>query len=309
MTTVGLRDYNIITNRYLEFHNEKIEVDKEIERMNAAKKYWETHNFNPVNAEHYDPDKEQEFVEKRADEQKNHGKDWVQKLPKSWKEEGGLYNPINGHIEDKKRLYERDLKEKNKRKRFELRYDMEREVHKRAMGEEDRSAKISLNKINVQRFNETTERGFDILTNKQYNIPNDLGSKTIYNPYVKPPPSTWTKIKNTSNTIDDYASNLTNTGSGVQFARNSETISEPKGMEDIVSHDINDRLGDTIQDDFARRELERRSKRLNKGSKTLSNFHSKSTTIKDSQVGVSNLAVSIIIFKIINCRCYLLLVF
>lgn len=37
VTTTGLRDYNIITNRYLELHDEKVEVDKEIERLNAAK--------------------------------------------------------------------------------------------------------------------------------------------------------------------------------------------------------------------------------------------------------------------------------
>ena len=84
--------------------------------MNAAKKYWETHDFNPINIEHYDPDKEKEFADQRSEEQRTHGKDWVQKLPKSWKEEGGLYNPINGRIEDQKRLYERDLKEKIKGK-------------------------------------------------------------------------------------------------------------------------------------------------------------------------------------------------
>ena len=165
---------------------------------------------------------------------------------------------------------------------------MERAVHKRALGEEERSAKISLNKVSVQRFNDTTERGFDILTNKKFNVPADLGSKTIYNPYVKPPPSTWTKIKHSSNTIDDYASIVTNTGSGVQFATNEEIISEPKALEDLDSKDINDRLGDTIDDNFFKKEVERRSKRLNKGSKTLSNFHSKSSTLKDTQAAVRN---------------------
>lgn len=36
-----------------------------------------------------------------------------------------MYNPINMKIEDKERLYERDLREKNKRKRYEIRYDVE----------------------------------------------------------------------------------------------------------------------------------------------------------------------------------------
>ena len=56
VTTTGLRDYNIISNRYLELHDEKIDVDKDIERLNAAKKYWKTHNFDPINVEYYDPD-------------------------------------------------------------------------------------------------------------------------------------------------------------------------------------------------------------------------------------------------------------
>ena len=45
--------------------------------------------------------------------------------------EGMLYNPVNMKIEDEKRLYERDLREKNKKKRYEVRFDMEREYHVR----------------------------------------------------------------------------------------------------------------------------------------------------------------------------------
>ena len=58
VTTTGLRDYNIISNRYLELHDEKMQVDQEVQRLDAAKKYWKTHDFDPVNGEYYDPDKE-----------------------------------------------------------------------------------------------------------------------------------------------------------------------------------------------------------------------------------------------------------
>lgn len=44
--------------------------------------------------------------------------------------EGLMYNPVNMKIEDNERLYERDLREKNKRKRFELRYDVEAKIRK-----------------------------------------------------------------------------------------------------------------------------------------------------------------------------------
>ena len=36
-----------------------------------------------------------------------------------------MYNPVSMKIEDEQRLYERDLREKNKKKRFEVKYDVE----------------------------------------------------------------------------------------------------------------------------------------------------------------------------------------
>jgi len=51
-----------------------------------------------VNAEYYDSEKELKFNEDREKEAKDHGKDWVEKLPKAWRDEGSLYNPINCYI-------------------------------------------------------------------------------------------------------------------------------------------------------------------------------------------------------------------
>ena len=36
-----------------------------------------------------------------------------------------MYNPINMNIEDEARLNEKDIREKNKKKRYEVRYDAE----------------------------------------------------------------------------------------------------------------------------------------------------------------------------------------
>ena len=46
-----------------------------------------------------------------------------------------MYNPINMKIEDQQRLYERDLREKNKKKRYELRYDVEAMKRKEDLAE------------------------------------------------------------------------------------------------------------------------------------------------------------------------------
>ena len=61
----------------------------------------------------------------RDDEAKIHGQDEVNKLPLIVRTDGLMYNPVNMKIEDEKRLYERDLREKNKRARYEVRYDVE----------------------------------------------------------------------------------------------------------------------------------------------------------------------------------------
>ena len=69
---------------------------------------------------------------------KVHGKDQVKKLPITVQNEGLMYNPVNMKIEDEKRLFERDLREKNKKARFEVRYDVEQQTRKEGLAEQDR---------------------------------------------------------------------------------------------------------------------------------------------------------------------------
>lgn len=65
-----------------------------------------------------------------------------------------MYNPINMQIEDQQRLYERDLREKNKRQRFEVRYDVEARTRKEGFSEQERADLMKLNKVAHQRFKE-----------------------------------------------------------------------------------------------------------------------------------------------------------
>ena len=42
------RDFNILSNRYVEKHDEKVSLEREIQRRTAAAKYWETHDYEPM---------------------------------------------------------------------------------------------------------------------------------------------------------------------------------------------------------------------------------------------------------------------
>lgn len=49
----------------------------------------------------------------------------MKKLPLTVQNEGLMYNPVSMKVEDAGRLYEKDLREKNKKIRYEVRYDVD----------------------------------------------------------------------------------------------------------------------------------------------------------------------------------------
>lgn len=76
-----------------------------------------------------------------------------------------MYNPVNMTITDPERLQERDLREKNKKKRYEIRFVAEDVARQEGFVQAIRQEQLSLNKISHQRVMEEKERGFDIITN------------------------------------------------------------------------------------------------------------------------------------------------
>lgn len=119
-----------------------------------------------------------------------------------------MYNPINMHIEDRDRLYQKDLREKNKRARYEVRYDVEADIRKDGMVQFERDQEMRHNKISMMRYKEELERGFHILTNNPISNDdgdeNDTAKTTVYDHYTKMQeakrqPRVWSKAMNTVN--------------------------------------------------------------------------------------------------------------
>ena len=108
-----------------------------------------------------------------------------------------MYNPVSMKIEDEKRLYEKDLREKNKKARYEVRYDVEAQVRKEGLAEQDREDSMKLNKISGLRYREEMARGFDILTNQKM----DGSATTIKIEKVNKsgPVAAWNKVLHNAN--------------------------------------------------------------------------------------------------------------
>lgn len=107
-----------------------------------------------------------------------------------------LYNPVNMKVDDEQRLYERDLREKNKKKRYEVRYDVEHEAHIRGLEEEERVKWMAINKMDPRKYTDHLERGFDILTNNP--LEGKGADRTIFNPVTqKADTKAWDAIQTT----------------------------------------------------------------------------------------------------------------
>ena len=102
-----------------------------------------------------------------------------------------MYNPVNMKIEDEDRLKQKDQREKDKKKRYEIRFVAEKQTRKETLAEQDRLDQMRLRRTSFKRVEEEANRGFDIITNGDPTTALKSFGKTEY---MKLPNQTWTKI-------------------------------------------------------------------------------------------------------------------
>lgn len=104
-----------------------------------------------------------------------------------------MYNPVNMKIEDADRLKEKDIRDKNKKKRYEVRYNVEEVSRRDTLAEYDRLEDMALKRISHKHTEEEVDRGFNILTNG--NLPTSLKIiKEDKQQYLKKPSQPWSMI-------------------------------------------------------------------------------------------------------------------
>jgi len=112
-----------------------------------------------------------------------------------------MYNPINMKVEDPQRLVEKDIRDKNKKKRYEARVANENQTREEGLAEQDRLDEMALRRISHKHTEEQVTRGFNILTNGLL----DKGLQIIKDQkqeYLKPPTQTWSKINSGAQSVE-----------------------------------------------------------------------------------------------------------
>lgn len=75
------REYNVVTNKYIQNHDAKVKTNDEIMKAEAARAYWKRNNYDLIRGQFFDESKEAAFCEKREAQAKIHGQDYCKKLP------------------------------------------------------------------------------------------------------------------------------------------------------------------------------------------------------------------------------------
>lgn len=172
----GERDFDIISTRYKYFNDEKNEIDKNIIKIKTAQIFYKKNDYNPIKGKFYNNEKEEDFLKKRKEEQKNWGIERFNNLPKCVKGKSDIYNLITLKIVDQKEMDRMIQEEKNKTQRYGIRYKLEKYYRDESMKQLDKQENRKNGKASYLRYKEQDSRQYDIidLKEKPYNEHKDI---------------------------------------------------------------------------------------------------------------------------------------
>eukprot|EP01016_Furgasonia_blochmanni_P003674 TRINITY_DN1143_c0_g1_i1.p1 TRINITY_DN1143_c0_g1~~TRINITY_DN1143_c0_g1_i1.p1 ORF type:complete len:578 (-),score=53.64 TRINITY_DN1143_c0_g1_i1:83-1816(-) len=155
------RDFNIVSNRYCDKHDEKTTKDTDNARRDASERFFKSHDYNVITAKFYDEAKQKEFEEQRKKEEELHMKKAIAKIPATWKyRERLIMDPSKGVPEDLKIA---DQRKRIKKMRYELRYSMEGEYKERDVENQLKREAVIRSKLHDLNPAKATE-GLDIIS-------------------------------------------------------------------------------------------------------------------------------------------------
>eukprot|EP00929_Paragymnodinium_shiwhaense_P004234 TRINITY_DN105015_c0_g1_i1.p1 TRINITY_DN105015_c0_g1~~TRINITY_DN105015_c0_g1_i1.p1 ORF type:complete len:398 (-),score=32.91 TRINITY_DN105015_c0_g1_i1:353-1546(-) len=189
-----VKDYNILTNRYVDEHPDKSRQEKRLNLLEATQKYNVRNRFDPVLQQYTDPRKEARA--RAADDA--HDVEMVVRaeaqMPPAYRgRESSFYDTVTHQVHDPGMLRARDQADDSRKTRYTNRYVAENNWHAQDIkGDHIRNTR-ALNRIGHARFAEETRRGFNIVSNQRFGRGSQ--AQTHYAAFPQPPPTPWEHAK------------------------------------------------------------------------------------------------------------------
>lgn len=157
------RDYDIISARYKTFHDQKTKTDNDIQKLQTAEVFYKKNDYNIIKGVYYNEEKEKAFQKDREEKQKTWGLERFKNMPQCSKGKSDIYNLINLNTIDPESMKNMIEEEKNKKKRYELKYQLENYYREQNLKAQDKKEKNKEGKASYQRIKEEDNRLYDIM--------------------------------------------------------------------------------------------------------------------------------------------------
>mmetsp|Transcript_5204 Transcript_5204/g.11008 ORF Transcript_5204/g.11008 Transcript_5204/m.11008 type:complete len:449 (+) Transcript_5204:207-1553(+) len=162
------REYDVLTNKYLQNNTAREVEDLENQRDELAKKYWKSHDFDILAVRYCDAQKQQKYEKELREKERTHGKNQKEMWPPAVKySEGSVYDIVTNEIKDGRAIGAVDEK-RNKNIASKMGSKVEEQIRTKALEEDNRLESMSHNRINADRFKEERRYGYDPITNISY---------------------------------------------------------------------------------------------------------------------------------------------
>lgn len=163
------KDFNVLTNRYLQNNEVKQMRDQELARLEAAEKHRTANFFNPLTAKFVDSQIEgrvRAAEDARDTEMKLRGENSEPLTHRGNVTKG--YGLISHQVHDPDLISYIVSAEDARKTRYATRHLAEQDVRRRDVEVEDAILESKIDNTSHERYLESERRGFDILTNQQF---------------------------------------------------------------------------------------------------------------------------------------------
>lgn len=187
---INVKDFNVLTNRYLSNHEAKATRDQDLNLLEATSKFRTQNRFDPVL---------QRFTDARAEECARTCDDArevevnlrarASEPPSHHGRLAASYDVVSHEAKDPDMLSAMDHAAQSRVSRFRTRYDDSERRRAEDIEFEDAIEKQKNEQVSHERFNEVTRRGYDIVTNQGFG--RGRRQKALHPPYTVPGRSPW----------------------------------------------------------------------------------------------------------------------
>lgn len=188
-----IKEFNVLTNRYVKAHDEKTTRDNALLLLEAAEKHRRKNVFDPVTQRFTDPRVEQRMH--AAEDAKHVQEVALAKALQPLCERGReteAYDMISHQVKDDANLRCIEAAELSRTRRYQTRHRVDQETRVQAEAFDDAAFEQMPDNVSHERFEETVRRGYNIVTGREFGLcPHQ---QLLHQPYTKTPGGIMDKI-------------------------------------------------------------------------------------------------------------------